>query len=233
MQSRRFIELDIWRGLAVIGMVVFHGVYILNYFGVVSQQLFQGGWELFGNFVRFSFLLLVGISMAISYRNGISRGETIFEIRRRQIKRSLIVAFAALLVTVFTFIFFPEGYVRFGILHLIAVSIFVLSFVVERRYRALIIGISIFIIGQFFVWPIFAGALDSFPIFPWMSLPALGIFIGYFLYGWLQRNPLDEDLARFPLLVPVVFLGRHALKTYVLHVPILLLLFWLFRIIPL
>src|SRR3989338_3496258 len=98
--QRRFLELDFLRSLAVIGMIVFHFFFILDFYRIYANDMFSGWWHVLGQFVRFTFLILVGICMTISYQRSHSRW--------RQIRRGSIVLFFAMIVTLATRIFVPE-----------------------------------------------------------------------------------------------------------------------------
>ena len=63
---------------------------------------------------------------------------------------------------------------------------------------------------------------DYFPLFPWIFL----YLTGYFLYGMFMKFPEVKNALRIHL--PVPFLeaaGRHSLLLYLLHQPLLMLVF--------
>lgn len=235
MKGNRFLELDLLRGLAVIGMIIFHLFYLLNYFDVVVSEMFSGWWHVLGQFVRFSFLGLVGVGMVISYsRSGILR----------QWRRAGIIFVLALVVSIATLLVIPDQYVKFGILHLIALGIFVLSFVVRLPVIALILGIAAIFLGQWIagfntdsLLPFILGAksetifsIDYFPIFPWISVVCFGIFLGNLLYAEKEAGfNLAGKFSR-KIFKPILFLGRNSLMVYMLHVPIIIFLLWVFGV---
>ncbi len=220
--KNRFLELDFLRGLAVLGMVVFHAFFVLDFYEVLVNDMYSGWWLVLGQFVRFSFLGLVGVSMVISYGRSNSRW--------RQIKRGIKVLTLAMLITLVTYVVIPEQYVKFGILHLIALSILVLSMVVDRKYSAFVIATLIIFFGYFskdinslLSLDFGRSGIDYFPIFPWVGVIAMGVFVGHLLY--------PGGKARFEVKMPgkllfIYFLGRKALMIYVLHVPLLVGIFW-------
>lgn len=238
--NRRFAELDILRGLAVIGMIIFHAFFILDFYGVMESAMFSGWWHVFGQVVRYLFLGLVGVGMVISYRGVLAKGWSKWQAVRWQWRRAIMVFASGMLVSLATVMFLPEAYVRFGILHLIGFSIFVLSFLMWNRWLALGVGIFSLWAGYFggeLGDRVFSGAglagvearaIDYFPVFPWIGVVALGVLLGYFFYPGGQSK-FHFDFAN-PLLKPVLFLGRHSLLVYLLHVPILVALFVLLRI---
>ena len=63
---------------------------------------------------------------------------------------------------------------------------------------------------------------DYFPLFPWIFL----YLTGYFLYGMFMKFPEVKNALRIHLPVPfLVTAGRHSLLLYLLHQPLLMLVF--------
>ena len=128
---KRFVEIDLLRGLAIIGMVIFHAFFILDYYRVVDFYMYSGGWFVLARTVQFLFLGLVGVSMSLSYQ----RSKVGF--LKRHWNRGLKVFFLGILISFVTLIVIPSEYVIFGILHHIGVSIIVMTLFVGRRYYSL------------------------------------------------------------------------------------------------
>lgn len=217
--KKRFLELDFLRGLAVLGMIVFHFFFILDFYQIYSSEMFSGWWHVLGQFVRFTFLILVGIGMVISFE----RSHSLW----RQVKRGIIVLFFAMIVTLATWFFVPDQYVRFGILHLIGTSIIILSLIVKWHFIALLLAIFAMSLGYYVrdgIFILFQNSsiqtIDYFPIFPWIGVVAFGIFLGHNFYTKEIARPNFGFLQK----VPLMFLGRHSLLIYMLHVPIILAL---------
>jgi uncharacterized membrane protein len=248
ISSKRFPEIDLWRGVAVILMVVFHVFFVLDFYGIVKNEMRSGFFEIFGDFVRVSFLLLVGISMAISFQKVFVAAENRWSAVFRQWKRAFIVAVCALLVSFVTFFVVPDTYVRFGILHLIAVSIFILAFFAGSKWSSFVFAVFSFILGyvlkdcSLLILPVCgngAVALDYFPIFPWIGFAALGIFIGRIFYVEKVGGFVLESLrtfisggAVFGLVLKMVSaIGRQSLLIYILHIPVIIAVFVLFGVI--
>lgn len=243
MSSKRFIEIDFLRGMAVLGMVIFHLFFVLDYFGVVANEMYEGFWLVLARSVQFVFLGLVGVSLALSLSRQ-KAGELFRGFYSRQLKRSLLVLAMAMLVTLFTYAAVPDAYVNFGILHLIAVSIFLLMFLAGGKWLNLFLGIAALLIAFSIkdievttplLYPFgfdFAGinTLDYFPIFPWISVPLFGMFLGNVFYGSFQRRLWARKFACFEVgffgKSPVLFLGKHALLIYMLHIPVILLVLY-------
>lgn len=236
-KKTRFLELDLLRGLAVIGMIVFHFFFILDFYGVMGNAMFSGWWLVLAQFVRFTFLGLVGVGMAISHERILMRGGNMWRAILRQWERVFIILLCALLVNVATFIYIPENYVRFGILHLISVSIFFWSFFMKWKWPVLILAFVSFWLGGWFGGIVFDGmlpwfkgeALDYFPIFPWTGVVGAGIFLGHVFYSQKSKRTGLRWKTDFWLVRILSAAGKNALLLYMLHVPIIIfVLDWIY-----
>ncbi len=226
---KRFQEIDLFRGIAVVGMISFHAIFALNFLNIIHTNIFSDIWLPYTRFIQFTFLGVVGVSMAISKKTYIG-----------QIKRALKVFAGAIIVTIFTYIAARDYYIIFGILHLIAVSIFVLAAIKNKKYMGLILGLFIISIWLFIkniesanILLFIIGfknttiaTLDYFPILPWLAVPCFGLEIGHYLY---RDNAPIIDTKCPKLLRPILFLGRHSLLVYLIHVPIILILIFIFQ----
>ena len=230
---QRFLELDFLRGLAVLGMMVYHAFFVLTFFGDWNFAMNEGWWEILANVVRFIFLSLVGVGMVISYEGVKKKGGSYFDGIFRQWRRAWIVLLAAFVVSISTYIFVPDQYVRFGILHLIAVSIFVLSFLlgIRRKYLALLFSVFAFVFAYYFPSDGMV-SIDYFSLFPWMGIVSLGIFFGYTFYSG-RGVRFNFKFLKSDYLKPFYWFGKKALIVYLLHVPLIILIFWLFGLIEL
>ena len=67
----RFWEVDSWRGVAIITMVIFHLMFDLRNFGGVPVVLHEGFWFYFQRFTATSFITLSGVSVVLSYNRAL------------------------------------------------------------------------------------------------------------------------------------------------------------------
>ena len=115
MSNVRDLSLDLIRGLAIIMMIAFHFIYDLNSFGFTQIPLFTHwlgiAWRCL---IVFLFLSAVGISLVLAHKDHLKF--------KKFLKRIFYLGLAALLVSAGTFVMFPDGWVYFGILHLIWIS---------------------------------------------------------------------------------------------------------------
>ncbi len=74
--KNRIRWVDQWRGIAVIFMIIYHIPYDLNYLGICFTDLTAPFWFFMGHLIRWSFLLIVGISLYLSYKKHTGKGES-------------------------------------------------------------------------------------------------------------------------------------------------------------
>ena len=230
--NNRIEGLDILRGFAIVLMIIFHLSYDLNYFGFVDINITSDPfWLNFRSFIVTLFLIVVGISLALTHKNGI---------KWQKIKKRVVVLFLASSgITLITYIIFPKKWVYFGILHSILIlSIIALPFI-NRGYLSLFLAVIIIVGYNFFnmnMHPLFnilknplhlpAHTVDLAPIIPWFSVVLIGVAIVAF--NWhkkIFRPNIFNSITKFH--TTLKFLGRHALLIYLIHQPILFGIVWL------
>jgi uncharacterized membrane protein len=238
--KQRLWEIDFLRGIAIIMMIIFHFFYDLNYFGVNKINLNSGFWWWFGRIIATTFIILVGISLTLSYsREKELKKKNLF---KKYFFRGLKIFGYGLIITIVTWIFLKRGFIVFGILHFIGISIILAYFFLKLRLWNLLLGIIFVLIGiyieNFYLnsyWLIWLGLLphyfytvDYFPIFPWFGVILIGLFLGNMLYPNGKRRLKIPDISNSSLIKPFCFLGRNALIIYLLHQPILIIFLYLF-----
>lgn len=238
----RFWEIDLLRGLAVVGMIIYHLFYDLDFFGVLGLPGNSTAWYIFPRVVAGIFIFLVGVSLYISYsrsRNEMSQKE----LWRKYLKRGVKIFLYGLLISAVTWLFLPQSFIVFGVLHFIGVSI-ILGYIILRSgidQEILYTLASGFVLGGFllrrievgFTWLMWLGitpesfqSLDFFPVFPWFGVVLLGIYMGRRFYSSAERNfsirGASGRLSDF-----FTFLGRNSLEIYFIHQPVLIGLIYL------
>jgi uncharacterized membrane protein len=143
-----------------------------------------------------------------------------------------------LVITAVTFIYPGRGFVLFGVLHCIGLSI-VLSYpLLPYRRLNLLFGGAIVIAGAIISWYTFATpafvwlgfvppdfySIDYFPILPWFGVVLIGVFLGNTLYQNHGGAIGEGSSKRAAPLRSFCYLGRHSLIIYLLHQPIILAL---------
>ncbi len=233
-QKMRFWEVDLLRGLAVVMMIVFHIFYDLNYFGIYRVDISSGFWFFFPRIIAGIFILLVGVSLSLSYSRAevLGRKDRIF---RRLLKRGLWIFSLGMAVTVVTYLLVEERFIVFGILHFIGISIILAYPFLKLKALNLGLGAAAIGLGLYlqslsfpFPWFLWLGlapdgfyTLDYIPLFPWFGVVLAGIFLGNALYGKYQRRFTLLDLSGSALPGALCLLGRSSLFIYLIHQPLI------------
>lgn len=243
--EKRFWEIDFLRGLAIIMMIIFHLLYDLNYFSDYNLNLHSGFWSYFARSTATIFILLVGISLTLSFSRARITQKAGKGLYIKYIKRGLMIFSWGVIITLITWVFLRQGFVVFGILHLIGISIILSYPFLKLGSWNLLIGIIFISLGMYlkkftfgFPWLMWLGlmpehfyTLDYFPIFPWFGVVLIGLFLGNLLYPNYIREFKLWDLSKFSFIRLFCFLGRHSLLIYLIHQPILIILLYLLGIV--
>ncbi len=235
-KRRRYGLLDVFRGLALISMILYHAMWDLVYVYDVNIPMFPSKisyvWQ---QSICQSFILLSGFC---------------FVLGKRHFKRGLTIFGASVIVSLVTFIFTPTSRILFGVLTLIGVSMLImvpLSKVVEKinPYAGGAVSLLLFLLtkrvpsGYLSLWGVkilhlpkwfyanyataFLGfpprsfySSDYFPLVPWFFLFVTGLF----LCRVFKKHHLLERLPEVKL-SPLEWIGRHSLIIYMLHQPLI------------
>lgn len=238
---KRFWEIDLLRGIAIIMMIIFHLLYDINNFNIYRVNLHSGYLRIFNYSIGTIFILLVGVSLTLSY----SRVEKVLtkkELKLKFFKRGLKIFGLGMLITFLTWYFLDDGFVVFGVLHCIGISIVLAYPFLRFHFLNFLIGVVLIIAAVVlksitfdFYWLVWLGlkhsqfySIDFFPILPWFGVVLVGIFIGRSLYPSYKRISNFRDISGFKLVRFFSFLGRHSLVIYFLHHIVLLSIIYLF-----
>lgn len=237
MDKSRFWEIDAFRGAAIIMMIASNFVTDLQYFlGYTSHETF---WWVFARATAFIFIFLVGICLTISYSGDKHKKF------KKYLARGAYIFGLGMIITIATFFFIQQDFIRFGVLHLIGISIILAyPFLKLKKFQwTLPLGLAFILIGAFIShvninsnWLLWLGltsvsfsSIDYFPLLPWFGVVLLGIFSGKILYPNGRKRMFTPIFNAQPKAAkPLSFLGRYSLLIYFIHQPILLGLLWLF-----
>lgn len=218
----RYNIIDNIKGIAFILMILHHILYIYDvtfYTNYSNNDIIQ----ISGFTARHLFLLIVGMSLIYSYKNNKSN------FYKKRINNSFKILLHALLITLITYYYYPNKFIRFGILHSIAIMTLLLSSIIKYdKYYEIILLIFIIlnyieipsinnhidlILGQ--VMPNY-NMIDWFPILK--CLPVV-------LSGMIFANKID--LTNFNHINNNIlsFIGKNCLELYTLHLYILIILY--------
>ena len=223
--------LDTIRGLALVGMILYHAAWDMVYlFGADWDWYRSDGAYVWQQSICWTFILLSGYC---------------FHLGRRRLRRGLMAFGGGLLVTAVTLVAMPETPILWGVLTLLGSAV-LLTVPLDRLFAkvsaraGLALSFCLFLLlrdvsGS---WLGFEGARilalpeclyanlftaylgfpaagfyssDYFPLIPWLFL----FWSGYFLY----RLRPEESHKGLPSIPGVTFMGRHSLLIYLLHQP--------------
>lgn len=238
--KKRYHTLDGIRGLALINIIIYHAIWdLVHIFGFDWQWYRSHGAYIWQQVLCCTFILVSGFCRGLG---------------KEWFKRGITVFLAGIVITLVTLIATPESRIIFGVLTLIG-SCMLIQPLIEPLLKKCqpIIGftISLFLfcltrhiaqgaigLGSLWHWKIPAGwyrnlltayfgfpspdffSSDYFPLFPWFFL----FITGYFMYRIAEKYQLLY-LLKPSILKPVEWLGRHSLVIYMLHQPVIYLLF--------
>jgi uncharacterized membrane protein len=230
----RIAAIDVARGIAVYFMAAYHLAWDLTDFKLAAFHLFTDPFWLAARAVILaSFLLLAGLSMAMAAQR--ERGWPAFW------RRWVAVSLGAALVSLGTYVMFPNLFVFFGVLHCIAVSsVLVLPFLRAPAWITLATAITMLALPHFFTHTVFDHAwmqwigfvtkppesVDYVSIFPWTGLILIGIAFGRWR-GECPAGALSDWIPSHPVSILTAWIGRNSLVAYILHQPLLIGLVWL------
>ena len=227
----RYPLIDIWRALAIIGVVIYHFVWDLSFFGYApSSAVFNTPMTVFARTLAGSFMFLVGVSLTIAHRDRIRW--------RKFFVRFAKLVVAAAVISVATYLMSPQNFIYFGILHAIAAaSFFGLLFLRLPIPIVLLTAVLMLSAPFFFQTPIFDARIlawvgfadrppmanDFVPAFPWFGVTLAGIgltrwFLPHTRYTTVSAVPRPRHgLFRTGL----VWIGQKTLPIYLIHQPVL------------
>ena len=231
MRSDRIVGLDIFRGLALLLMIIYHFNFDLSYFHITEINLNKSQFFLLFRYTVISmFLLSMGISLSLVHKKSISW--------RKLKKRIFLLGLASLTVTTATYIIFPNSWIYFGILHFILLSSLLALPFLNYPKVAFLFAILILIgfnTNYLTVHPIFnfiqpilnlppIHTQDVIAIFPWFGVVLLGTVIAYYeLHKIIFTKKIFNTNSKLNKILK--FMGQNSLLIYLIHQPILFFAF--------
>lgn len=235
--KERYRLLDTIRGITIISMILFHGLWDLVYFDLTDVGLLESkGAYIWQQSICWTFILLSGFC---------------FDIGRHHLKRGLLSLGGGIIISIVTTLFVNDARDIFGVLWLLGSSTLLMIpldkllgkikksgwyiagiiisaglFIITRDINRGFLGFEGFDIfklpenlyhGYFmtylgFLAPDFYSS-DYFSIFPWFFL----FLTGYFIRKITKDiNGIEKTMRKFGIGL-FEFLGRHSLIIYMLH----------------
>jgi len=236
ISKERYETIDFIRGIALINMIAFHGMFDLVYiFGIKIPWFSSEGAYFWQQMICTSFIFIAGVSAGFS-RNILKNGCKVFG--------------GGLVISLVTMVAMPSQFVSFGILHLLGMSMILFSFI--RKYIDKVSPIVTFLlsIGLFLLTKkVPAGYLgigdiklfqlpstlyendfffaigfpshsfesaDYFPMIPWLFL----FLAGYSCWNVVKKSKPIQKYGHFQV-KGINSLGKHSFAIYLLHQPVL------------
>jgi uncharacterized membrane protein len=235
MNSRsRFGGIDTLRGVAIVWMTVYHFCFDLNYLGWIQLRMLEDPvWTTQRTLIVSLFLLCAGLGQSVAVVQG--------QPWRRFWRRWAQIAGCALLVSVGSYLVFPSSFIYCGVLHGMALMLIVTrSSASWGRWLvpagAVAIALAWWAPQAHVRWP-WMQVLDSpawnwlgwvghkpftedyVPMLPWLGVIWWGLAAGL----WAQSLGAHWLAASIPAVGrPLAWLGRHSLRWYMLHQPVML-----------
>ncbi len=225
--KKRIWELDAFRGLCILGMVIVHAVYDLAILYKVVDWRIPDWFFFIQRWGNIFFLLLSGVCVTLG---------------RHHVKRGLIVLGGGMLCTLVTvgmwkLGFFAKGMcIWFGVLHCLGVCM--LLWALFRRlpgWLLWVLGGLMIAVGFYFMYAEFPGSVwlmplglpqvgfessDYFPLLPNLGYFLVGAALGRVLYKNKESLLPKVNPESFPVKF-LLFFGKHSLIIYLLHQPLL------------
>lgn len=223
--KKRIWELDAFRGLCIIGVVLVHLIYDLTELYGVIQWTYPAWFSFIKDWGGILFLMLSGICVTLGSHS---------------VKRGFVVLGGGLICTVATVLMWKNGFdksiiIYFGILHCLGVCMLLWPMYQAMPWWGLLFHGVAFAVGGFLIADITASASwmaalgfavkgfassDYFPLFPNLGFFLLGSALGRLLYQ-KKKSLFPRVNEKSWFLRPLCFCGRHSLWIYLLHQPVL------------
>lgn len=122
----RLERLDILRGLAIVLMILFHLNYsLVHIFDSEILTISESFWYVLGKISALSFIAIAGFSYFLAEKKYAEKT------KHKYVRYALILGIFAGMISIVTYVFFPEQFIAFGILHFFAVSFLLLPWITK------------------------------------------------------------------------------------------------------
>ncbi len=228
--KKRIWELDAFRGIFILGMVLVHLFYDLIDFYQVTSADSLGIYSFFLNWGGILFFLISGICVTFS---------------GHYLRRGIAVFLFGMLCTAVTSTLVlldfadPSLTIYFGVLHCLGMCMLLWPLFKKCPVwllcllSAAIIALGLYADGHIrvdFPWLVPLGLIphgftssDYFPLFPNLGYFLAGAVLGKTLYA-RQETLFPQVDPQKPLIRFLLFCGKHSLTIYLLHQPVLIAL---------
>lgn len=224
----RNLTIDNLRGIAFLLMLFQHVFYfydvstnyVTNY---RSIEIVDNA----GTISRNLFILLAGYSVYMTYKKDKKdKDKKDTKWLEKRMKRSTQIMEHALLITIVTYLLYPDKFIQFGILHFLSIGILLASLVAPDKIMTSI-ALLISLLATYPVTGTFADVItgssgpgmmmmDWFPLNTWLPVLLGGVVIG---------QNIDIKLPGFEFDNMITDIGKNSLNLYTGHIVLLLVVF--------
>lgn len=239
----RYWEIDAIRGILILGMVIFHTIFLIGLVGFITTDF----WEsiICGNIIpgiRFElihlgtslFVITSGFSLVLRQRRMEGLSKKTYNLAA--VKRGLVVLClgiaVAIIANIVIYFFIGGEFMYFNFLMMMGICmILAIPFVKLGKWN-FIIGGALILLGFFLstltgpaallpfgILPAGLSPRDYFPILPWLGIMLLGIALGSVLYPNGKRRfnvPAPNKAGK-----ALAFVGHKSLPIYLAHIPVI------------
>ena len=224
--KHRVWELDVFRGICIIGVVFVHMMYDLATLYKIIDWQYPAWFAFIKNWGGILFVILSGICATLG---------------RHSVRRGLVVFGCGLVISAVTYGMYRYGFsksiiIYFGVLHCLGTCM-ILWWIFKRfpTWLLAILGVAMVAAGLYLdtvypvdhLWLMPLGLVppsfstsDYFPLLPNLGWFLLGAVMGRTIYR-KKQTLLPFVSPKNPIVRFFSFLGRHSLWIYLLHQPIL------------
>lgn len=237
LPANRRSGVDLARGLAVIAMVAYHCTWDLGFFNLVEGfPATTPLGRLAAHTIAMSFLALCGISLVLASQK--------LNFQSKFWRRQFVLGLCAGAVSLGTYVYMPESWIFFGILHCIFVASLI-GYALINASTVWLIALSLISLRlpELVNSPLFdqptliwlgLGHLQPYtndfaPLFPSVSAVFAGMIFARFKFPHLpfaNDNVPAQHPHAFRRLIQ--FCGRHSLSIYLIHQPLMFGIFFAF-----
>ena len=224
--KNRIWELDVFRGICIIGVVFVHLMYDLSTLYNIIDWQYPVWFAFIKRWGGILFILLSGTCATLG---------------RRSVRRGLVVFGCGMVISAVTYGMYRYGFhksiiIYFGVLHCLGTCM-ILWWIFKRfpSWLLAVLGVAMVVAGFYLdtiypadnLWLMPLGILpptfstsDYFPLLPNLGWFLLGAVMGRTIYR-KKQTLLPFVSPKNPIVRFFSFLGRHSLWIYLLHQPIL------------
>jgi len=232
--KERYWEIDAIRGFSLLAMIFLHTLFLLGVFHIIDVEVWVGLYVYLplGTSV---FVIISGTSLILRHGRMLDKPRRAYYIAilKRGIEIILIGIGVSIVASFLILVFINDGrYMYFNFLQMMGLSmILCIPFLRFGKWN-LIPAVFFILLGVFLktikgpaglmvfgILPPDFYPRDFFPVFPWVGVMLLGVFLGALLYPNGIRRYHLRSAGKIGQVLALV--GRYPLQIYLIHIPLI------------